>query len=115
MELLGVPLPDPLTSAGRLARGLGGVAFAGLDRLTGRSSRRAVWTCPGRVYVAAQGVHGPGGAAVARRIERRTRSGTGRLMSRSRASMTRAWVRGMPGSSTRSTWKLSITSAAPPM
>ena len=71
MELLGVPLPDPLTSAGRLARGLGGVAFAGLDRLTGRSSRRAVWTCPGRVYVAAQGVHGPGGAAVARRIERR--------------------------------------------
>ncbi|MFI7673479.1 HAD-IC family P-type ATPase [Actinophytocola sp. NPDC049390] len=71
MELLGVQLPDPLTSVGRLARGLGGVAFAGLDRLTGRAGRRAVWTCPGRVYVAAQGVHGPSGAAVARRIERR--------------------------------------------
>ena len=70
MQLLGLPMPDPLTSAGRLARGLGGVAFAAVNRLTGRQEKRAVWSCPGRVYVPAHGVQGPGGAKVVRRIER---------------------------------------------
>jgi calcium-translocating P-type ATPase len=70
MDVLGVAFPDPLTSVGRLAKGLGGVAFTSLERLAGGRSRRAVWTCPGRVYVEAHGVHGPTGASVARRIER---------------------------------------------
>jgi cation-transporting ATPase I len=69
MQLLGVPVPDPLTSAGRLARGLGGVAFAAWDRVTGAQEKRAVWSCPGRVYLSVRGVQGPGGLAVARRIE----------------------------------------------
>jgi calcium-translocating P-type ATPase len=74
MELLGVPFPDPLTSVGRLVRGVGGVALASAERLAGTrppwGGRPAVWTCPGRVYVEAHGVHGPGGERVARRIER---------------------------------------------
>ncbi len=92
MELLGVPLPDPMTSVGRLARGLGGVAFAGLDRLTGRSASRAVWTCPGRVYVAAHGVYGPGGAAVARRIERRLEAHPGVAWARVNAPTARVVI-----------------------
>jgi cation-transporting P-type ATPase I len=70
MQLLGVPLPDPLTSAGRLVRGVGGVALTSLERIAGGQRRRAVWSCPGRVHIEAHGVHGPSGARVARRIER---------------------------------------------
>jgi calcium-translocating P-type ATPase len=70
MDVLGVPFPDPLTTVGRLARGLGGVAFTSLERLAGGRERRAVWSCEGRVHIEAHGVHGPAGAPVARRIER---------------------------------------------
>ncbi|HEX6354977.1 cation-transporting P-type ATPase [Actinophytocola sp.] len=70
MNVFGVAFPDPLTSVGRLARGLGGVALTSLEQLAGGRERRAVWSCPGRVYVEAHGVHGPDGAPVAKRIER---------------------------------------------
>lgn len=70
MEILGVPLPGPVHSLGRLARGLGGLALSPLDWLPGQRPRRAVWACPERIYVQAHGVHGPGGELVARRIER---------------------------------------------
>src|SRR4051812_33506132 len=69
MNVLGVPFPGPLTTAGWLARGMGGVALTAVERLGGGRQRRAVWTCPGRVYIEAHGVHGPAGAPVARRIE----------------------------------------------
>jgi cation-transporting P-type ATPase I len=70
MELLGVPFPGPLAATGRLARGLGGVAFDLLDRLGEGGARPAAWSSAGRVHVAVRGVQGPGGAAVARRVER---------------------------------------------
>lgn len=70
MELLGVRVPDPLSSAGRLARGIAGLALTPLDWLPGVPQRRAVWSCPGRLYVETHGVHGPGGERVSRRIER---------------------------------------------
>lgn len=65
MQLLGVRVPGPLSTAGAIAgtvRGLTGM-------MTGRQ-RRQVWSCPGRLHIEAHGVHGAGGERVARRIER---------------------------------------------
>ncbi|GAB2993199.1 HAD-IC family P-type ATPase [Amycolatopsis acidiphila] len=64
MQLLGVRVPGPLSTAGAIAgtvRGLTGI-------LAGRQ-RRQVWSCPGRLHIEAHGVHGAGGERVARRIE----------------------------------------------
>ncbi|NYI89696.1 calcium-translocating P-type ATPase [Amycolatopsis endophytica] len=60
MELLGVRVPGP----GSVVKGLAGAVRAPLSR-----PRRRVWSCPGRLHIEAHGVHGPGGEAVARRIE----------------------------------------------
>ena len=59
-------VPGPLDGFSRLTRGLAGLALTSLENVP----RRRVWTCPGRLYVEAHGVQGPGGQRVARRIER---------------------------------------------
>ncbi|RSM76957.1 cation-transporting P-type ATPase [Kibdelosporangium aridum] len=55
MKLLGIPVPTPFS-----------IARALLER-----DRRNVWSCPGRLHIEVHGVHGPGGAKVARRVEKR--------------------------------------------
>ncbi|WP_198941666.1 hypothetical protein [Amycolatopsis sp. CB00013] len=41
-----------------------------LEGIPGRGQRRAVWSCPGRLYIETYGLKGPEGARVARRVER---------------------------------------------
>ncbi|ROS42272.1 cation-translocating P-type ATPase [Amycolatopsis thermoflava] len=60
MELLGVRVPGPVSAV----KGLAGAVLSPLSR-----PRRRVWSCPGRLHIEAHGVHGPGGEAVAQRIE----------------------------------------------
>jgi cation-transporting P-type ATPase I len=57
--------PWPLQTGSRLVSAAGGLA----GWLAGRGGRE-VWGAPGRIHIEAHGVHGPGGAAVARRVER---------------------------------------------
>jgi cation-transporting P-type ATPase I len=66
MNLLGVRVPGPLETVGRLGKGLAGLALDSVQE----NRRRLVWTCPGRIYVEVHGVHGPNGERVARRVER---------------------------------------------
>ncbi|MGY6653042.1 HAD-IC family P-type ATPase [Amycolatopsis sp. TRM77291] len=70
VDVLGVAFPKPSRTLGRVARGLAGLALLPLEGIPGRGPRRAVWSCPGRLYVEMHGVKGPDGARVARRVER---------------------------------------------
>ncbi|HEV2781600.1 MAG TPA: heavy metal-associated domain-containing protein, partial [Actinophytocola sp.] len=81
-------MPGPVDTIGRLGRGLAGLA---LTSLPGRP-RRLVWSCPGRIYIEAHGVHGPGGERVARRIERALEGRRGVLWARVNAPSSRVIV-----------------------
>ncbi|WET83004.1 HAD-IC family P-type ATPase [Amycolatopsis sp. QT-25] len=70
VDVLGVAFPKPSRTLGRVARGLAGLALVPLEGIPGRGPRRAVWSCPGRLYIETHGVKGPDGARVARRVER---------------------------------------------
>ncbi|RSN28800.1 haloacid dehalogenase [Amycolatopsis sp. WAC 04169] len=70
VDVLGVAFPKPSRTLGRVARGLAGLALLPLEGIPGRGPRRAVWSCPGRLYIETHGVKGPEGARVARRVER---------------------------------------------
>ncbi|ANN17707.1 haloacid dehalogenase [Amycolatopsis orientalis] len=70
VDVLGVPFPKPMRTAARVARGLAGLALVPFEGIPGRGPRRAVWSCPGRLYIETHGVKGPDGARVARRVER---------------------------------------------
>ncbi|MFD6072489.1 heavy metal translocating P-type ATPase, partial [Amycolatopsis lurida] len=70
VDVLGVAFPKPSRTLGRVARGLAGLALLPLEGIPGRGPRRAVWSCPGRLYIETHGVKGPDGARVARRVER---------------------------------------------
>ncbi|RSN60828.1 haloacid dehalogenase [Amycolatopsis sp. WAC 04182] len=70
VDVLGVAFPKPSRTLGRVARGLAGLALLPLEGIPGRGPRRAVWSCPGRLYIETHGVKGPDGARVARQVER---------------------------------------------
>ncbi|ONI79478.1 haloacid dehalogenase [Actinosynnema sp. ALI-1.44] len=76
MKLLGIPVPTPFS-----------VARALLDR-----TRRAVWSCPGRVHIEVHGVQGPSGARVARRVEKRLAEQPGVVWAKVNAPASRAIV-----------------------
>ncbi|MBB5802680.1 calcium-translocating P-type ATPase [Saccharothrix ecbatanensis] len=89
MELLGI---DPVRVAGGLAKGLIGLALAPLEQTALRQDRRKVWSCPGRLYIEAHGVHGPRGKQVSERIERALESHPGVLWARVNAPSARVIV-----------------------
>ncbi|MEE1941180.1 cation-translocating P-type ATPase [Streptomyces sp. TRM 70361] len=63
-------VPDGLTTGAREAVGTAGRLAGQLaGGLTGLP-RREVWSRPGRCYITVHGVHNPGGALLARRVER---------------------------------------------
>ncbi|MGI5290006.1 HAD-IC family P-type ATPase [Nonomuraea polychroma] len=63
MALLGLRAPAPVSGAVGLVTGAAGWL------LGGERDVRDVWECPGRLHIETHGVHGPGGARVARRVE----------------------------------------------
>lgn len=76
MKLLGIPVPTPFS-----------IVEALLDR-----DRRNVWSCPGRLHIEVHGVHGPRGARVAQRVEKRLAEQPGVLWAKVNAPSSRVIV-----------------------
>ncbi|MEV4170662.1 cation-translocating P-type ATPase [Nonomuraea sp. NPDC049709] len=86
VALLGLRAPAPVSGAVELATGVAGWLLGG-----GREARD-VWERPGRLHIETHGVHGPGGARVARRVERALERHPGVLWARVNAPACRVVV-----------------------
>lgn len=86
MRVLGIPLPDPFSVVGAAIGTARGVAS-----LVG-ASRRRVSSRAERLYIEVHGVHGEGGAEVARRIERAVSAHPGVVWARVNAPSSRLCV-----------------------
>ncbi|WP_327582578.1 cation-translocating P-type ATPase [Nonomuraea sp. NBC_00507] len=86
MALMGLRAPAPVSGAVGLVTGVAGWL------LGGDHDARDVWECPGRLHIETHGVHGPGGARVARRVERTLQGHPGVLWARVNAPACRVVV-----------------------
>ncbi|MGP3957986.1 HAD-IC family P-type ATPase [Nonomuraea sp. 3N208] len=86
MSLMGLRAPAPISGAAGLVTGVASWL------LGGHSDVRDVWECPGRLHIETHGVHGPGGARVARRVERTLQGHPGVLWARVNAPACRVVV-----------------------